>query len=325
MNAVRRAVEWHRPLMLFSAAMAVLAVVSLVGLVADDRVLTGAPIWLKPFKFSVSLALYGITWAWLMSLRSEASRLLWWAGTVITVAAAVEMVVLVGQVVRGRMSHFNTSTPLDARLFSIMGFTIIVLWMATLVAALLLAFRRLGDRPSQWAIRMGMVISLVGLALGGLMIGQPSDVEGITGAHSVGVTDGGPGMPITGWSTTGGDLRIPHFIGMHALQLLPLFALGLGALAGRFPLLGEETVRTRLVLVASGVYSGLTGVVTWQALRGQSLVHLDGATLAAAGVVVIAAVVGIRWSTLTSRQVVVPAADARSAGPAQLTGERRTG
>ncbi|MFD4244476.1 hypothetical protein ACFWP3_23205 [Streptomyces sp. NPDC058525] len=30
-------------------------------------------------------------------------------------------------------------------------------------------------------------------------------------------------------------------------------------------------------------YSGLVAVVTWQAGRGQSLVHPDGATLAAAG------------------------------------------
>jgi uncharacterized membrane protein YhaH (DUF805 family) len=296
-TAVRRAMSWHGPLMFMFAAMAVVAMVSLAGLVVDDRVLVGSPIWLKPLKFAVSLGIYGLTWAWLISLRPRASRLLWWAGTVIAAGAVVEMVVLVTQVLRGRMSHFNTSTPLDATLFSVMGMTVTVLWTATLAAALMLAFRRLGDRPARWAIRLGMAISLVGLALGGLMIGMPSGVEGITGAHSVGVMDGGPGMPITGWSTTGGDLRIPHFVGMHALQALPLLALGLGALAGRHPLLGEEAVRARLVLVAGAAYAGLTALVTWQALRGQPFIHPDLATLAAAGLLLGATAAGVGWST----------------------------
>lgn len=301
LTALRGGPRRHRPLMVMAAAMTAVAVVALVGLVVDARVLNGAPIWLKPLKFAVSLALYGITWAWLMSLRPRPSRLLWWAGTVIAAASAVEMVVLLTQVVRDRASHFNVSTPLDATLFSIMGMTVAVLWVATLVAALLIVFERLGHPAERWAIRTGVGISLVGLALGGLMIGMPSGIEGYAGAHSVGVVDGGPGLPVTGWSTEGGDLRVPHFVGMHALQALPLLALGLRASARRWPVLSGEGVRTRLVLVAATLYAGLTALVTWQALRGQPLLEPDGTTLAAAGALVLGGAAGAAWSLRAKR------------------------
>ncbi len=108
-----------------------------------------------------------------------------------------------------------------------MGITIAVLWVATFVIAVILWRARLGDRATDQAIRLGLLIALAGLLLGGLMVGPTpeqqaaGDLDTVIGAHSVGVPDGGPAMPLTGWSTTGGDLRIPHFLGMHALQAHP--------------------------------------------------------------------------------------------------------
>ncbi|MET7802480.1 hypothetical protein ABZS78_39050, partial [Streptomyces decoyicus] len=105
-------------------------------------------------------------------------------------------------------------------------------------------------------------------------------------------TDGGPSMPLTGWSTTGGDLRIPHFVGMHALQLLPLLVMVLTALAPRFARLADDRVRARLVLLASGVYAATFALVLWQALRGQPLIQPDGVTLRVAGLILVAAILG---------------------------------
>ena len=66
------------------------------------------------------------------------------------------------------------------------------------------------------AIRNGIVIFLLGNAVGGYMLAR--------GSHTVGAPDGGQGLPFTNWSTIGGDLRIAHFIAVHAIQIVPLFA-----------------------------------------------------------------------------------------------------
>jgi len=264
---------WHRPSVVFAGVMAVLAVVSIGGLIFDDRMLTGVPIWQKPFKFAVSMTIYALTWAWMTSLLTRGKRLAGHLATALAAMLAVEYVIIVTQVVRGKASHFNYETPFDALLYQIMTGSIAVLWVGTLAITVVLFRAPIEDAASRWAIRLGGAISLVGISLGMLMVSP-------TAEQSAGVVQD---MAITGWSTTGGDLRIPHFVGMHALQALPLFLMLLGMLATRFPRLRDGVVRGRLVLVAAAGYAGLVGLVTWQALRGQSLIRPDLLTLTAAG------------------------------------------
>ncbi|WP_051386114.1 hypothetical protein [Actinokineospora inagensis] len=276
---------WYRPLLLFTALMAATGVASLIGLLVDDRVLLGAPIWLKPLKFSISFVAFGLSWAWLLSLPERLSRRLRVTTGVLIGGALLEMVIIIGQVVRGRQSHFNATTPLDGMLYNIMGGTVVVLLVATLLLTIRIAALKEGSRPERLAIRFGMVISLVGMAVGILMTTASSGVHGIVGAHSVGVRDGGPGLPLTGWSVDGGDLRIGHFIGMHALQALPLLAI---ALRGR-----AERAGVRIVWTASLAYLGVVVLVTWQALRGQSIIHPDWQTGLAAGVIAVGVLLGL--------------------------------
>ncbi|WHT22432.1 hypothetical protein N8J89_15600 [Crossiella sp. CA-258035] len=283
--------------MLATALMAVSTLVSLAGLVLDDRLLGGQPIWGKPLKFSVSLLLYLPTWAWMLSLQRVPRRWTWWTATAIAVLTTLEVVLIVLQVIRGQASHFNQATPFDDGLFRLMGAMITVVWVLNMAQGVVLLRDRLPDRPMAWAIRGGIVLGSIGIGLAFLMTGPTPDqlhalqqnlpVE-VRGAHSVGVPDGGPGMPLTGWSLTGGDLRIPHFIGIHAMQALPLLALLLTSAAARRPRLADPGVRTRLVLLGTGTYAGITGLVTWQALRGQSIVAPDAWTLLALGALVLA-------------------------------------
>ncbi|WP_253889279.1 hypothetical protein [Actinokineospora diospyrosa] len=265
--------------------MALTAVASAIGLLVDDRELLGAPIWMKPLKFSLSFVAFGLSWAWLLSLPERRPRFLGGTALVIIAGSLLEMVIIIGQVVRGRQSHFNVTTAFDSMLFSIMGATVAILFLGTLVLSVYIAARRLAPAPELLAIRFGMGISLVGMAVGILMTTASSGMEGFVGAHSVGVLDGGPGMPLTGWSTTGGDLRIGHFIGMHALQLLPLLAL---AIRGR-----AESTSVRIIWTASLGYLAVVVLTTWQALRGQPLFAPDWVTGTALGVIAAGVALGL--------------------------------
>jgi len=105
----------------------------------------------------------------------------------------------------------------------------------------------------------------------------------IVGAHAVGVEDGGPGLPVVGWSTQGGDLRVAHFVGLHGLQILPLLGLALVRVApGWLPMRD----RSRLVGVAAVFWIALTLLLAWQALREQPLIAPDALTVLALGLLI---------------------------------------
>jgi hypothetical protein len=293
--------RWHRPLLWLSLAMAVstlATLATLAGLAFDPRVLDGAPLWAKPLKFSVSILIYALTLSWLVGQLPRWRRLSWWAGTVAAVFLAVEMVIIGGAAASGNTSHFNVSTPLAAGLWSVMAASIVIVWLAALLVALLLFRAPLGDPARSLAIRAGLVIALIGMALAFLMTSPTADqlnsFSGIAGAHTVGLPDGGPGLPLLGWSTEAGDLRVPHFVGMHALQLIPLMALLLELGARRIPLLRAAATRLGLLWILVASYLGALALLTVQALAGQSVVRPDAAVtmwgvtlLAAAGLAVV--------------------------------------
>lgn len=286
----------HAGLYWLSVAMAALALVTATLAVVDQRTLLGAPLWFKPLKFSISLMLYGAALAWMLArLPGRGMRRTGW---VIVAAVVLEMVIIVGQAARGVRSHFNDDTTFDAALFAIMGATITVLYLATVAIALRFLREPSDDRATTSAVRLGLLVGLVGMGIGFLM--PP------LGGHAVGVPDGRPGLPLVGWSTTGGDLRIGHFVGMHALQLLPLVAAGLAAL-GRGRL--DDTARLRMVQVVAAGYAGLVVLVTWQALRAQPLLAPDALTLAVLAVLLVGTggALAVVLRSATRRAVTQPA------------------
>ena len=286
---LRRAWGTNRSLTFLGLTMLLALMAALVGVALDPRVITGAPAWLKPFKFGLSIVIYSFTLQWMLTFVQGHPRLVRLTSIATTISFVVEMVVIILQVVRGTTSHFNVGTPFDEMLWDTMGRFVIVIWLMNLLAAVLLIRQRLPDPTFAWALRLGLLLTLAGAASGFLMTGPtPTQLAALKaghpvtkiGAHSVGVEDGGPGLPITGWSTTGGDLRAGHFVGLHALQAMPL--VGWLLTRRRARRLGPGQ-RTALVWTAALAYLGLMLLLIWQALRGQPLIAPDATTLIALG------------------------------------------
>lgn len=275
------------PLTITGLAMIALLGAAVIGLVVDPRTITAAPAWLKPAKFAVSIAIYTLTLAWIFSLIPEWQRTRRIIGWTTAVVMVLEMAIISLQAFRGTTSHFNIATPFDGVLFGIMGAAILLQTLSTISVAVALWRHRFGDVALGWALRLGMTITIIGALTGGMMTRptrQQLDAANagatmtVVGAHTVGAPDGGPGLPGTGWSTSHGDLRIPHFLGLHALQILPFVALVLGRLRTR------ELVRTRLTVVAASSYLALFGILLSQALRGQSVLAPDAVTMTLFGI-----------------------------------------
>ena len=222
----------------------------------DTRTVMGINTWIKPMKFALSIWIYLWTIGWYLHYLPNSRRSVKVVSWGIAFAMVVEMICIGLQAGRGVPSHFNNTSAFDGMVFSIMG-SFIMLNTLFLVYVTVLFFLKKPALPSAylWAIRIGLLLLLFSSAVGGMMVGN--------NAHSVGVADGGAGLPFVNWSREGGDLRIAHFIGIHGLQAIPLFAF----LLGKYKI-HRQKIWTALFAV---FYVGITGFLFWQAMQGRPL------------------------------------------------------
>ncbi len=222
----------------------------------DGRTVVGRNVWTKPWKFATSIAVFTGTIGWILpslSLRDAVERRV---SRLVGGAMVVEITLISVQAARAVQSHFNTTTPVDGVLFGVMGLTIT---LNTAVVAYVL-WRVVRQPPSlapayQWGLRLGLFLFVAASLEGWLMIAR--------GGHAVAAPEAGPGLPVINWSLTGGDLRIAHFLGLHALQVVPLT----GYLASRWQRVSSRGALSVVGAVAS-LYAGLTVVVFLTALQG---------------------------------------------------------
>ena len=230
----------------------------------DARTLNGVSVWAKPLKFQVSLAVHVFTVAWLMLFLPEpyrqnlVTKIL--AG-VIVATGLFEIVYITFQASQGEASHYNLATPMTRLMYSLMGGAAVTLLAATFgIGALILRYGPMRN-PVAFAAGLGLVLgSILGASTGIYLGSQPN--------HWVGgpASDAG-GIPLFGWSRSGGDLRVAHFAGLHATQIIPLTA---WCIAHRF---AEEKRKAAVVAVALCTVVA-TGVLFVQARSGLPLIPL---------------------------------------------------
>ena len=261
--------------------------ISLLGVGLVSAEIDNSRIWIKPLKFSISYVFYSATLLWMLTLVTRWPRVKTFIAVTVGANLIFDLSWIVIQTVRGVRSHFNFATPFDAAFYSAVGVSGGILMIVNIVAIIFVLAEKLKDKPLQWALVFGLVTMTIGgfsatfmsmptqNQMASLQAGEKVDVMG---GHSVGVADGGEGLAFLGWSTEGGDVRVPHFIGLHGLQLIPLLGVFVNRRWGnRLP----SKHRSGLVILGGLGYIGLTLLLLWQALRGQSVIAPDATTLAA--------------------------------------------
>ena len=256
---------WEPALAIVGAAM--LAAMIPTGWLAliDDRTLNDVGIWDKPLKFQLSTGMFLLMASWVFTRlpadwrHTLAGRYVIWAAIMSTL---FEVGYIAFQASRGEASHFNYSSGFTIAMYGLMGAGAVILTSTALVQGIGVLRHDAGD-PSAFrrALGWGLVLTFVlGTATGAYMSAQMS-------GHWVGgpPSDSG-GLPLLGWSTTAGDLRPPHFLGIHAAQVLPVMALILIAMTRR-----HADLLTRLAI---GAYVALTVAAFWQAVSGLPLIAL---------------------------------------------------
>lgn len=213
---------WRSTLLLTLGFILCLALITV-----DHRLLNGVDVWDKPAKFFLSLAVQMATVSWALMRLPQALRetkSIDRAAWVMTIAAWVELAYLVFRASRGEASHFNQATIFAAIAYGVMGLgAVLITASAGFIGWRVWQQRRLG--LWQEATGLGLMVGMILGSLAGIYLSQqPGHWVGgeLSDAH---------GLGFFGWSTTGGDLRVAHFIGLHSAQIIPF-----AALAGSRPL-----------------------------------------------------------------------------------------
>jgi len=215
----------------------------------------GTNAWYKPTKFALSLGILSVTVGWFSSYLSPSTGILV-AKWLFLVTLAFEIIYITWQAARGQASHFNLSSPLYSFLYSLMAIAATLATLAVAYIGLQFFTQSNIDLPNHylWAIRFGFILFVI-FSLQGFIMGAKL-------SHFMGEPTNAFKIPFLGWSLSTGDLRVAHFVGMHALQVLPLISW----------FLLRNTTWTVVIAV---LYTGLAIFVLVTALNGQPLVKVS--------------------------------------------------
>ena len=263
-NTTVPASEWARRTLWIGAGIQLsMFIPSLIAWFFDDRLVNDINVWDKPIKFESSIFMLIVTVILLLQLLNDAQRAarsVRWSAWAIAFFGAVEILYIVVQSARGRASHFNYSTPLESAAYVIMGIGAVSMVVGCFFIGR--AIWRAKPESKGQGLWLGAALGLMaGAALTAITAGLMSSGQITAPGHWVGgIRSDAHGLFLLGWSTTGGDLRVPHFFATHLMQALPI----LGLLADRFTPTSAKTI------VWAGLGVGLLVVVATfaQAMSG---------------------------------------------------------
>ncbi len=228
----------------------------------DVRLLNGVPIWAKPLKFCVSLTIHFLTLAILaqqLGRERRAGIALTSIGYAAVAAMLFEQVYISLQAARGRHSHFNLETHFEQMMYVFMGVGSLLLVLASFVLGVMI-WKYAAKNNS--GFRLGSILGLIlGSVLTLIFAGYMS--SGTSHLINATVSDAN-GIPLVGWSRMTGDLRVPHFLATHIMQILPLAGL----------LFDRLKLPSRAMVVMSAALLVLLCIALFvQALSGQSVLN----------------------------------------------------
>jgi hypothetical protein len=290
----------HTKSLFWLAVICVVVAVALIPLwILDSRQLLGVSVWEKPIKFYISVAIFTFTYSWLSSFLTRGGRWVKLTGFVIAMSLAVEIVIILAMASIGETSHFNVSTPTAIAIWSIMATFISIVLFSTIFISLMILFQKQQEFNLKLALALGSINTAVGMGLAYLMTWptatQLANYQGIAGAHAVGVSDGGPGLPFLGWSTVAGDLRVGHFFGLHSIQVAAILL----AISLMLPL----AFRIPLIVVGNITWLGFVGLVTWQSLRAEPFASPSETTLVGYAVLLSVAALSFALLVMTQKRI----------------------
>jgi hypothetical protein len=290
----------HTKSLFWLAVICVVVAVALIPLwLLDSRQVLGVVVWEKPIKFYISVAIFSFTYSWLSSFLTRGGRWVKLTGFVIAVSLAVEIVIILAMASIGETSHFNVSTPTAIAIWSIMATFISIVLFSTIFISLMILFQKQQEFNLKLALALGSINTAVGMGLAYLMTwptaAQLANYQGIAGAHAVGVSDGGPGLPFLGWSTVAGDLRVGHFFGLHSIQV--------AAILLAISLLLPIAFRIPLIVVGNLTWLGFVGIVTWQSLRAEPFASPSETTLVGYAVLLSVAALSFALLVMTQKRI----------------------